>query len=779
MTVPQKPSAAPLLQGAGITPDALRGVVRSILQDRPLIVVSNREPYEHIREGDEITVRRTIGGLVTALDPLLQAVGGTWVAWGSGSADREVTDAHDGVSMPPGEDRYRLRRVWLDDEEVEKFYEGHVNQTLWPLCHLQTEKVRFLRSEWDVYQSVNRRFAQAVCEELQGREGIVWFQDYHFATAPAMARDMCPQATLLQFWHIPWPPWEIFRQHPQRRALLEGMLGCDLIGMHIDLYCDNFLDCVVRGLGVPVDLERRQIVVGDRTVRVRAFPISVDAQHIATIAADPKTERLMERLRKRYAPEGQKIGVAVERSDYTKGILLRLRALHQLFAQYPQWREKFTFIQVTPPSRGKIPAYFHFQRQMQRLIADINATFRTVRWQPIVHVQTARPQEELVALFHIADIAVVSVRQDGMNLVAKEYVAARGDEQGVLLLSEFAGAAEEMPQAVPINPYDVEGFAHAMHAALSMPPEEQRWRMRQLRQQLFDHTVYDWIRDILEATDSLESEQERGSMGANLLDHLESVRERIEKAGKVELFCDYDGVLTPIAPRPKDARLEPHVRDLLVKLRDSASVHVTVVSGRALSDVSELVSVERLTYAGNHGLEIRGPRLALLHPDAERVHDILRRLYEDVRKAMREFPGVVVENKQLSIALHYRLARPEQVPEISRLFTELVDRSNGERLLRLTTGKCLLEARPNIPWDKGKAVLWMLRELHGSDWEGSVLPMYLGDDVTDEDAFRILRRRGVTVAVSPPPDVHTAAWYRLESVADVTVFLEWLTQTIH
>lgn len=755
-------------------PDALHALIRETLEGDPFIVVSNREPYEHVRTSRGVETKKTVGGLVSVLDPLLAEVGGAWIAWGSGSADRETVDEHDTVLMPPDDPRYKLRRIWLSEEEVEKFYQGHVNQTLWPLCHIETEKVRFLRSEWDVYQTVNRRFAQAAAEELQDGKGVVWFQDYHFATAPAMLRQIQPEAQIMQFWHIPWPPWAVFRQHPQRRALLEGLLGCDLIGFHIDLYAHHFLECVAQELKLPVDMERGHVLFDDRTVRVRAFPVSVDATHIDGLARLSKIRRQTETYRRRYAPRGERIGFAVERADYTKGILLRLKAVEQLFEQYPAYRERFTLVQVTPPSRGEIPAYALYQQEMQRLIRRINDRFRTSFWRPIIAIRSAQSLESLVAFYRLADLGIVSVRQDGMNLVAKEYVAARTEEDGVLVLSEFAGAAEELAQAVRINPFDVEGFAYALHQALTMDPDDRRERMRQLRVHLFGNTVYDWMANVFREVADLRGRM--GTAAVPLLDRLEEVQERIDRHKHIELFCDYDGVLTPIAPRPWDAQIDAQVQDFIIKLRDSARIHVSVISGRALSDVAELVGVPRLTYAGNHGLEISGPRAHRIHPQADTVHRILRGLYDAFREEMRAFPGVIVEDKQLGIAVHYRLAPAGDVPEVLDRAYALLRRYNQERLLRVVSGKAVFEVRPNVEWDKGKAVLWLLEVLHGPKWEENVLPLYLGDDVTDEDAFEVLRGRGITVQVGPTYGRTTAAHYRLDSTADVTVFLNWLVQ---
>ena len=775
-TPPSLPADIAAIPLAGSTAADAERLAEGVLGAKRLIVVSNREPYEHVREGGRIVEKRTAGGLVSALDPIMQALHGTWIAWGSGSVDKEVVDERDGVQLPLAKPSYRLRRLWLTPEEVAKFYEGHANQTLWPLFHLEADKVRFLRGEWEAYCAVNERFASAAADEIGEGEAVVWFQDYQFALAPATLRRLRPQAVIAQFWHIPWPPWEIFRQHPQRREMLEGMLGCDLIGMHIGLYCDNFFDCIERELKLPVDREKRQVIVGDRVVRVRPLPISIDAERFDRLARFAQTERLMESLRGRHRLRRMRIGLGVERGDYTKGILLRLRAIDVLLERHPEWRGTFTFLQVSPPSRVAIPAYAAFQREMRDAIRALNAKYAAGDWKPVLYLRQKRPPRELAALYRLADVMVVSAQSDGMNLVAKEYVASHADLRGSLVLSEFAGVSEEMPQAFLINPFDIDAFAESLHEALSLGEPEQERRMRQLRRHLFGNTVYDWIVSLLRELDDIKYAAGHPDV-PSLLDHLDDVHAQIG-GRKVSLFCDYDGVLTPIAPRPQDAKLEQSVRDLLVKLRDSANVLVSIISGRVLEDLVSLVGIERLTYAGNHGLQISGPRAQIIHPAAESTHDRLRGLYDEMREAMRVYPGVLVEDKQLGIALHYRLADQGQVPSITDAFYKLVERANADRLLRITTGKFVLEARPNIEWDKGRAVLWLLRTLQGPDWPIRALPVYIGDDVTDEDAFRALRRSGVTVLVGPLPPGGTAAQYRLDSPSDVAVFLQWLVQTV-
>jgi trehalose-phosphatase len=670
-----------------------------------------------------------------------------------------------------------LRRVWLSEDEVKKFYEGQANQMLWPLFHMETDKARFFEDEWEAYQEVNLRFARAASQEMTDKAAVVWFHDYQFATAPAMLRDLRPEAVIVQFWHIPWPPWEIFRQHPKRRELLLGLLGCDLIGMHIGQYCQNFLDCIERELRLPVNREKGEVIAGDRIVGVRAFPISIDADSFDRLAGSPKAAQLSASFRAKHGLQNVRLGIGVERGDYTKGIMLRLEAIAMLLKRHPEWKGRFTFLQVSPVSRGTIPAYRQFQREMKQAVRSLNARYGTDAWKPVLLLQRKRSPRELAALYRMSDVMVVSARNDGMNLVAKEFVAARADLRGVLVLSEFAGASEEMQPALLLNPFDIGAFAQTLQQALLMPAPEQALRMSRLRHHLFSHTVYDWITAILEQIDDMAFAAGRPTLQP-LLGYLDGIRRRIGRAKHVVLFCDYDGVLAPIAARPQEARLEQGMKDLLTKLRDSARVLMGIISGRALEDLMNQVGIERLTYAGNHGLEISGPRVQILHPAAEPARERLRILYDAMRAALQPFPGALVEDKQLGFAVHYRLTKPEDVERITDLFHRIVAPAQREGLVRVTTGKFLLEVRPDVAWDKGRAILWLLRALCGSEWRKNVLPIYIGDDVTDEDAFRALRHSGIAVHVGPPPADGTAAQYRLESPSDVAVFLEWLIRTV-
>jgi trehalose 6-phosphate synthase len=476
--------------------------VTRYLDGRTLILLSNREPYEHLAGSEGIHVRQPPGGLVSALDPTMRRTSGTWVAWGSGSADRETADEAGRLGVPPFEPAYTLRRVWLDDADIEGYYLGFANTALWPLCHLLIQHFEFHREHWERYQAVNARFAAALCEESLRANGTpqVWVHDYHFALVPAELRRQAPNVFIHHFWHIPFPPPDMLRLLPTGipQALLHGLLGNDLIEFHTDRYAHNFLNCVREFLpDVQVRGEARRVSIDGRHVAIGVFPISIDVQAFEHIALSADSDSRATALRQRYARGGRALGISVDRVDYTKGIPERLRALDRLWSESPELRGRFTMIVVATPSRIELMPYQTLQSEVLATVREINARYGTEEWEPIVLIHENVHVELLAAIYRAADLCLVSSLQDGMNLVAKEFVASQVDEHGVLVLSRFTGAAEEIDDAVLINPFNVGGFADGIRTALEMDLGERRRRMRAMRAQLHRSTIFDWLESIL------------------------------------------------------------------------------------------------------------------------------------------------------------------------------------------------------------------------------------------------------------------------------------------
>jgi trehalose 6-phosphate synthase len=474
------------------SPESLRSILHSELRGEDIIVVSNREPYLHQRMGEHIEIQQPASGLVTALEPIMRACSGTWIAHGSGSADREVVDKHDRVAVPPDKPAYQIRRVWLSQEEEAGYYYGFSNEGLWPLCHIAHVRPTFRTSDWEQYVAVNRKFAKAVVSESKTKNPIVLVQDYHFALLPKMIRDELPDATIIAFWHIPWPNPESFAICPWRDQVLEGLLGSSILGFHTQFHCNNFVDTVDRFIEARVDRESFTVSFGGKLTAVRRYPISIAWPPEAEMLQIPVPDCRSNIRQLLNLPPEHKLGIGVDRLDYTKGIMERFRAIERLLELNPEWVGQFTFVQIAAPTRSGIEEYRHHETQVREMAMRINARFDGKGPLPIVLKVEYHEPREVYEYFRAADLCFVSSLHDGMNLVAKEFVAARDDNRGVLILSQFTGAARELPEALIVNPYDADQCAAAMHIALTMPTEEQRDRMRLMRGLVAEFNVFRW-----------------------------------------------------------------------------------------------------------------------------------------------------------------------------------------------------------------------------------------------------------------------------------------------
>lgn len=479
--------------------DTLRRLIQGRLVDFRIILVSHREPYVHMYRGDNVETVRPASGVAIALDSLMQSCGGTWVATGSGDADRETVGPGDSLLVPTQDPKYTLRRVWLTSQEERDYYYGFANSALWPLCHVAYSRPRFDAGQWETYKSVNRRFAEVILAEvIDPQHTIVFVQDYHFALLPRMLKMAEPKLFVSHFWHIPWPNYEIFRICPWGPEILEGLLGNDLLGFHLDYHCNNFCDTVGRTLEAKVDLEKFSINHQESETLVRPFPISIDFDGFEAWARSPVTKGRMQELRHSLNLSGLKVGLGIDRLDYTKGIPERFEAMDIFFRKYPHYQQRFTFMQLGPPSRLEIDSYKQLNAQIDSWEKEIKATYGRGGWQPVIVLKDHYSQEEMVAFYRLADVMVISALHDGMNLVAKEYVASRVDGQGALLLSPFTGAAHELTGAYRINPYYPEGMADAIFQALEDPPEYKAARMATMRAWVQEHNIFQWSAHLLQ-----------------------------------------------------------------------------------------------------------------------------------------------------------------------------------------------------------------------------------------------------------------------------------------
>lgn len=740
----------------------LKAFIEENFPDKNLIVVSNREPYIHKKTGLSIRVEKPAGGLTSALDDVLKITGGTWVAWGSGGGDRDVVDSKNLVQVPPENPSYMLKRVWFSPSEVENYYHGYSNQVLWPLCHITLDRVYFRKKFWEDYKKANKAFSDAVLEEADSNS-IIWIHDYHLCLVPGILRNERPELTIAHFWHIPWPDWSVFRICPQTKEIIEGLLGNDLIGFQIPLFVKNFMDCASECLDADIDYSRATIDFKGHTTRLKTFPISIDFDKFNSMASSQRTIRMMENIKEKHGVTQGYIGIGVDRLEYTKALLKRLQAIDLFFDRYERFRRKFTFIQIAVPTRMREP-YISYKKVVEDMVSKINRKYSTGNWKPIIYIDTKVEHKDLVSYYRAADVAIISSVYDGMNLVAKEYVASKPDEKGVLILSEFAGASEELEGSILVNPYDIEQFAECIKTALEMPEKEKVSRMAALRRVVSENNIHKWIIDILNEIAAIAAVKNRRC--CYLFDNMDEVKKRVFNKD-IFMFFDYDGTLTPIVEAPYKAVISDEMRSLIIKLKEH--VPVAVISGRALKDIKGRVGIEDIIYAGNHGAEIWDGRKTIISQESEESRHLLEEVLEKLKKETSYIKGVLIEDKGITASLHFRNVNVRQVGDIFRII-EKFSKEYGENY-RFITGKKVFEIRPVNIWNKGDAVLWIVENMGKHRF-----PVYIGDDITDEDAYRILKNRGLSISIGGSAN---ADYYiqNQEEVKDfITVLYEWLSK---
>ncbi len=735
----------------------LKALVEENFAERSLIVVSSREPYVHKRSASGIKVERPAGGLTSAMDDVLRAVGGTWVAWGSGNADRAVV-VDDCVSVPPDHPSYRLKRVWLTAGEVNNYYNGYSNHMLWPLCHLSLDRVFFMKKFWRDYVKVNKKFADAVISEARA-DSIVWLHDYHLCLAPAMIKAALPDIPLMHFWHIPWPNWFSFRVCPQAKDLIEGLLGNDLLGFQIPLFTKNFMDCVGECLDAEVDYENNRVTYNGHVTKLKSFPISIDYERFNSEAVSKRTVNTIKKIRSRIKIEGY-LGIGVDRLEYTKGLLKRLQAINLFFEKYWRFRGKFTFVQIAVPTRMSQP-YITYKEAVEALVNKINRRFSKDGWRPVVYLDKKAEVRDLSVYYRLADVAVVSSLYDGMNLVAKEFIASQVDEKGVLILSQFAGAAEELDGAMLVNPYDVEDFADKIKEALLLSAKEKKARMSVLRKQVRDHDIYRWIFDIIREILRLSSSMDESLRYA--FDNADDLMDRLSalSTGPPLVFLDFDGTLTPIVSSPEMAALSEEMRALLMRLKDKTDI--AVISGRSLSDIRERVGIPDIIYAGNHGAEIWDGTGVVVTQNETSDRGLIEAILGSLAEGFAHINGVRIEDKGVTASIHYRQVRTGDLADFFDVFFNAVKGHEGS--LRITSGKKVLEIRPRDIWNKGDAVKWISETIK----PGRAV-LYAGDDTTDEDAYEVLKGQGISLSIG----TSAVADYYLKDQSEMKGFLELL-----
>ena len=715
-----------------------------------LLIVSNRLPVTVKPADGGASVELSTGGLATGMKGPHERLGGLWIGW-PGALDGLPPDAREDVDRRLA--GLRLVPVPLSADEIARYYEGYSNAVLWPLFHYVVSRLPEKVRDFDAYESVNARFADAVASRYQ-RGDLVWVHDYQLMLVPAMLRERIPDARIGFFLHIPFPSSETFRLLPQRERILEGLLGADLLGFHTAGFVRHFASSVLRLLGATAEVDR--IPWRSRQVALGVFPMGIDAAQFSELAQSPEVEELAESTR---AP-GEQLLVGIDRLDYTKGLARRLLAFEELLRAHPELHTKVRLIQVAVPSRENVEAYRQLREEVDGTVGRINGEFATPSWSPIHYLHRGLSQREVVALYRAADAVLVTPLRDGMNLVAKEFVASRPDGDGVLVLSEFAGAAAELSEALHVNPYDIESTAETLHRALTMPPDERSTRMAILRERVMSYDVHRWVRAFLarlERAAAVNKEAPALSPPAAVRDAIERAR----AARRLVLLLDYDGTLVRFAPTPDLAAPDRALLDLLRRLASRPRTEVHVVSGRRRNTLERWLGSLPVGLIAEHGFWTRRPGGAWVGAELPPApwHDPVLAILRDF---CQRTPGSLIEEKTAGFAWHYRTADPEHGAAQAKELTLYLSTVLSNVPVEILSGEKVIEVRPH-GINKGRAVAHVLAEA-----APETLLFAMGDDRTDEDLFVALPEGSIAVHVGPSP---SRAPIRIRDVATARALL--------
>ncbi len=742
-----------------------------------LVVVANRLPVDQqITEYGERVWVTSPGGLVTAMESVMKDVdSAAWVGW-PGVTEEEIE--------PFSTDSMNLFPVHLEPDEVEKYYEGFSNGTLWPLYHDVIADPTFHRTWWDAYVEVNRKFAQAAAA-VTATGGTIWVHDYQLQLVPEMIRDQRPDVRIGFFNHIPFPPFELFAQLPKRNLVLRGLLGSDLVGFQRERDAINFMTCVRQLLGYRADGHEIEVpgigVEPDRTVLARAFPISIDTSVYKDLVADEEVIARAKEVRQELG-NPDKVVLGVDRLDYTKGIRHRLKAWGELLADGSIDPHHVVMIQVATPSRERVDAYRQLRDEVELTVGRINGDYAPLGRPAISYMHRSFNRRDMTALYLAADVLLVTSLRDGMNLVAKEYIAARSDLRGVLVLSEFTGAADELRAATLVNPHDIDDLKTAILHALAMSDEEQEATMTSLRRQVLNNTVQDWADDFL---GTLQQSADSAAAGTGIrirlqadqtppLDELTAAADSFRRIPRILVASDFDGVLAPIVANREDARGLPESITALRQMAGLPGVNVALVSGRSLEDLDSLTQMpSSVVLIGSHGAEVGALPADMdagvldygtlsMTPEKE---ELLRSITYTLEKIALKHPGCDVELKPSAAVLHTRNAKGRGGPNATEAALEYARQLPD---VKVTPGKAVVEFSV-IPATKGEAIASLARACAADAW------LYIGDDVTDESVFQYAADDDLTIKVGRG---ETGASYRLDSPEQVAEFLTELQEKL-
>jgi trehalose 6-phosphate synthase/phosphatase len=681
-----------------------------------------------------------------------------WVGW---PGDVSRFDATQRAKIEKHLAEIRAIPLHLTQAEITRYYEGFSNGVLWPLFHYLTDKVqREAWRDWKTYREVNRRFADMVAAQYRPGD-LVWVHDYQLALVPSLLRGLIPDARIGFFLHIPFPSSEVFRILPWREEMLRGMLGADLIGFHTHSYLRHFSRAVLHVLGLESDGDVYQ--EAGRSIHLGVFPMGIDAEHFSRVAESPSVLADVEAIKKR--DRNRKLILGIDRLDYTKGLARRMLSLEVLFERRPALRNKIRFVQVVVPSRTKVESYVALRRQLDEMVGRINGAYGSVNTVPIHYLYRSIPEQELISLYRAADVMLVTPLRDGMNLVAKEFVASRPDEDGVLILSEFAGAAAEMIEAIHVNPYDLDRVASAIESAVAMPEEERRTRMSALRSRVQTYDSYRWANDFIGALKSTQREETAYSHGLSTVEEIERLLERLRDADRLVLLLDYDGTLVPFASKPELAAPNAELKELLRKLAERPGTSVHIISGRTFSTLERWFGDLPIGLHAEHGFWSRSHPRAYWRPMFEAPPDWKKPFLPILKDFAERTPGALLEEKTAGCAWHYRMSDPEFGALQARGLRLRLEEEMRELPVEVLRGAKVLEVRLK-GINKGNIATGLFSE-RGE--RPTVLA--IGDDQTDEDLFAALPTGSFTVHVGPRP---SRAQYRIEDALATRSFLSRL-----
>jgi len=719
------------------------------------IIVSNRLPVRIEKDGDSLTYKPSEGGLATALGSIYKDGDNIWVGWPGASFESDALKAE----VTEGLKKESMRPVFLTDDELDKFYLGFSNQTLWPAFHYFLQYIDYTQENWESYVAVNQKFAEAIAEYTNEGDTL-WVHDYQLLLLPAMLRKKFPKISIGFFQHIPFPSYEVFRILPWRRELLEGMLGADYLGFHTYDDMRHFLSSAHRLAGYPYS--GNQIQLEDRTVVADPLPMGIDYDKYADNAVHPESIEREERYRKSLGP--QRLMLSMDRLDYSKGIPRRLQAFDELLERYPEYREKVSLLLIVVPSRDQVPNYQALKEQVDELVGKINSKYGRMSWVPIHYFYRSYPFTALGAFYRMCDVAVITPVRDGMNLVCKEYVASREKQDGVLILSEMAGAAKELSDAILVNPTDENQVVEAMHRALQMPVEEQKQHMATMQATVRKYNIFSWVELFFENLERVKRLQVSMRTVALSAEKRSELVNSFQSAKKRLLLLDYDGTLVNFHNDPQACAPDYALLKDLSTLAKHPKNEVVVISGRKHETLGEWLGSLPVHLVAEHGVWSREAGKGWeknIDADAEGWH---AEAGEIMNFYVDRTPGTFVETKSNSLVWHYRKAEKGLGEMRKSELTSQLKHMLGERGFQVLDGDHVIELKPE-GINKGRAAkLWQ-------DAANAEFTLCLGDDTTDEDMFKSLPKTAFTVKVGPGT---SHARFGIDGVKDVRDLLSLL-----